>query len=103
MKIYTVQRQDKFDYDFSVELQNCGCYADRDKAIARAKQIYENMQGEYEDEIIEYDDEDDYPSEEDGRVELYEDDNGIYYEISFGFEEHHEVHSVAVDEWELQE
>ena len=102
MKVYTVQRKDKFYYDFSTELKNCGCYTDRDKAIARAKQIYEKMQGEYEDEMIQYSDKDEYEDEDYGALVVEEDVENGYYEITFGFEEDHEVHSVAVDEWELE-
>ena len=101
MKVYTVQRQDKFDYDFSVELRKCGCYINRDKAIARAKQIYERICGEYEDEMLHYSDKDEY-DEDSGALSVEEDTENGYYRISFGFEENYEVHSVAVDEWEVQ-
>lgn len=40
MKIYAVERLDKFDYDFSVELEKCGCFYNRNSALQRAKQIY---------------------------------------------------------------
>lgn len=103
MKIYTVERMDKYDYDFSVELKKCGCYVDKEKALQRAKQVYEGMCGEYEDEMKEYSDEDEYPEVCDGALEVEEDPEDGYYFIGFGFEEDHECHSVAVEEWELED
>lgn len=105
MKIYTVQRQDKFDYDCSVLLTNIGCYTDKAKAIARSKSEYESMQGEYEDQMEKYSDKDIYDPEEYGSGALYvEEDNECgYYIITFGLHEDYETHGVWVDEWELQE
>ena len=105
MKIYTVQRQDKFDYDFSVSLVNLGCYSDKAKAIARAKKEYGCMQGEYEDEMLKYSDKDIYdPNEYDsGALYVETDDEDGYYIITFGADEHYESHGVWVDEWELEE
>ena len=56
MKVYTVERQNKFDYDFSVELLKIGCFFDKAKAIVLAKEEFESMQGEYEDEMLKYSD-----------------------------------------------
>ena len=39
MKIYTVERLDKFDYDFSVELKKCGCFYNKEKAVQKAKEV----------------------------------------------------------------
>lgn len=103
MKIYTVQRKDKFYYDFSVELKKCGCFKDIEEAKRKAKSVYESMCGEYEDEMLEYSDKDEYEDEDDGALYVEEDYENGYYEISFGYEEDHEVHTVAVNEWELQE
>lgn len=103
MKVYTVQRKDKFDYDFSVMLTKCGCFADKEKAKKRARSVYEGMCGEYEDEMLEYSDKDEYEDEYDGALVVEEDPENGYYCISFGYEENHEVHNVAVNEWELQE
>ena len=103
MKIYTIERMDKFDYDFSVELKKCGCYVDKEKALQRAKEVYEGMCGEHEDEMKEYSDEDEYPEVCDGALEVEEDSENGYYFIGFGFEEHHECHSIAVEEWELDD
>jgi hypothetical protein len=103
MKVYTVLRQDKFDYDFSTTLVKCGCYVDKEAAKQKAKSIYEGMCGEYEDEMLEYSDKDNYEDEDDGALYVEEDPENGYYEISFGYEEDHEVHSVAVDEWVLHE
>ena len=103
MKIYTVERVDKYDYDFSVESRKGGCYADKEKALQKAKQVYESMCGEYEDEMKEYSDKDEYEDEDDGALYVEEDSENGYYEISFGYEEDHECHSVAVEEWELED
>lgn len=105
MKVYTVQRQNKFDYDCSVELLNLGCYADKEKAIARAKQEYERMQGEYEDEMLKYSDKDVYdPDDYDsGALYVEADDEEGFYLITYGADEHYENHIAFVDEWEVQE
>lgn len=105
MKVYTVQRQDEFDYDFSVLLTNLGCYADKAKAIARSKAEYERMQGEYEDEMLKYSDTDIYDPEEycSGALDVEADDECGFYAITFGAEEHYETHGVWVDEWKVQE
>ena len=103
MKVYTVQRQDKFDYDFSVALVNIGCYTDKAKAIEAAKKEYENMQGEYEDKMHEYSDVEVYDPDEYGSGALYVEADDVYgyYEITFGAFEHYETHCVWVDEWEV--
>lgn len=75
----------------------------QEKALQRAKKIYESMCGEYEDEMVRYSDKDYYEDESDGALYVEEDAENGYYEISFGYEEHHEYHSVAVEEWELKE
>ena len=105
MKVYTVERQNKFDYDFSVELLKIGCFFDRAKAIALAKEKFESMQGEYEDEMLKYSDKDIYdPDEYDsGALYVEEDDEYGYYCISFGAEEHYESHIVWVEEWDVEE
>ena len=104
MKIYTVQRQDKFDYDFSVLLTNLGCYTDKTKAIARSKAEYEHMQGEYEDEMLKYSDTDIYDPNDygSGALEVEVDDECGFYSISYGMHEDYETHGVWVDEWEVQ-
>lgn len=104
MKVYTVQRMDMFDYALSVELKKGGCYSDRNMALKRAKELYERMCGEYEDEMLRYSDEDAYPEVCDGALEVEEDPENGYYQISFGLcYEDHEFHSIAVDEWEMED
>ena len=100
MKIYAVERLDKFDYDFSVELEKCGCFYNRNSALQRAKQIYERMCGEYEDEMRRYADEEDEAS---GKTRVVEDDEYGYYLIAFGHDEDYECHSVAVETFELSD
>lgn len=103
MKIYTVERMDKYDYDFSVEITKHGCFTDKEKALQKAKQAYESMCGEYEDEMARYSDKDEYPDVDAGGLNIEEDPEYGYYGISFGYDEHYEFHSVAVEEWELDD
>ena len=104
MRVYTVHRQNKFDYDFSVELLNFGCYVNKEKAMAEAKREFGRMQGEYEDEMLKYSDRDVYDPDEYDSGALYveaDDEDGFYF-ISFGAQDHYESHIVWVDEWEVQ-
>lgn len=103
MKIYTVEKMDKYDYDFSVEISKHGCFTNKEKAIQKAKQVYESMCGEYEDEMVKYSDEDCYEDEASGKLYTEEDAKNGYYCIAFGFEDDYECHSVAVEEWELED
>lgn len=103
MKIYTVQRLDKYDYDFSHLLIKYGCYSNKANALERARQVYEGICAEYENEMERYADADSYPEVCDGALYIEEDDEFGYYEIQFGFEEDHEFHSVAVEEWEMED
>lgn len=102
MKVYTVYRQDKFDYDCSVSQVKLGCSLNKEKAIKIAKQEYEVMQGEYEDQMSKYSDADVYDPNEYGSGALFaEEDDGVYF-ISFGADEDYESHTVWVDEWDLE-
>ena len=103
MKIYTVERMDKYDYDFSVEIKKYGAFRDRKKALKRAKEIYERMCGEYEDKMLRYSDKDVYSDEYNGSLYVEEDPEYGYYEISFGCDGPYECHSVAVEEWEMED
>lgn len=100
MKIYTVERMDKFDYDFSVELRKCGCFYNKKNALQKAKEVYESMCGEYKDGMARYADEEDEAS---GKTRIEEDTENGYYLVTFGFEEHYECHSVAVEEYEIED
>lgn len=103
MKVYTVERMDKYDYDFSVEIKKGGCYSDRNKALKRARELYERMCGEYEDEMLRYPNENKYPGVFDSLLDVEEDSEYGYYRISFGLDENYECHSVAVEEWEMED
>lgn len=103
MIVYTVQRMDKFDYDFSVEITNKGCFTDKEKALHKAKRVYKNMCAEYADEMEKYSDEYTYPDEDEGALRVEEDPEGVYYQISYGLHEDYTVHSVWVDEWNTEE
>ena len=96
MRVYTVQRQDKSYYDFSVSTIKCGCYINRDKALQKAKSVYESLCSELEEDIEEYRD----TCGGEAEFEEYPDEG--YYSISYGDEEDHEVHLITVDEWEVQ-
>lgn len=103
MKIYTVTQMDKFDYDFSVTLTKHGCFQERENALSKAKEVFKQMRFNHSEDIIRYSDEDDYPEEGDGAYCQEIDTQNGYYRMSFGFEDEYEVHSVSVDEWELED
>ena len=103
MKIYTVQGMDKIDYDLSVEIRNLGCFYDRAKALQRAAEEFEKLKAYHAYNIEIYSNVEDYPSVDDGGINIEEDTENGYYLISFGFEEWYEVHTVAVDEWTVEE
>lgn len=100
MKIYTVERIDKFDFDFSVLPKKCGCFYDKDKALQRSRQVYETMCGEYEDEMRRCADEEDEAS---GKTRTEEDIENGYYLVAFGHDEDYECHTVAVEEYEIKD
>lgn len=104
MTIYVVSSMSKYDYDFSVETRKHGCFrpGSRDKAIAKAREVFEYLKSTCEEEIEEYSNEEEYPDEDSGALYIEEDDEFGYYQISFGTEEKHECHCVYVDEYELE-
>ena len=104
MTIYVVSSMSKYDYDFSVETQKHGCFrpASRDKAIAKAREVFKYLKNTCKEEIEEYSNEEEYPDEDSGALYIEEDDEAGYYQISFGTEENHECHCVYVDEYELE-
>ena len=103
MKIYTVQRMEKYDYDFSVILKKCGCFTDKEKAKEAARREYKKLYSDCAEEIERYSNEDEYRDVDEGMFEAIEDDENGYYRISFGYGEDYEMHNVAVNEWELEE
>lgn len=100
MKIYTVERLDKFDYDFSVELKKCGCFYNKEKALQRAKEVYETICSEYEDGMTKYGNEED---DTNGKTRVEEDAENGYYLVAFGHDEDYECHNVAVNEYEIED
>ena len=100
MKVYTVQRMDKYDYDFSVELKKCGCFVNKTDAKRKAKEVYDGMRVEYKEDIVDYERAKNM-YEDYSLLEFEEDDENGYYRISFGDSDEYEYHSVAVDEYEL--
>ena len=107
MKIYLVQEFSREDYDFSTEIKNHGAYVNRDEAVARAKEVFEDLKQRYADEIDrhtrkEYEDDEDWDEDyeefdEDGEVEFYTDDDRGLYELKFGSEEDFELHNVKIE------
>ena len=103
MKIYTVERMDKYDYDFSVEIKKYGAFRDRKEAIKKAKEVFDSICGEHEDDMERYFDKDVYIDEDEGALHDIKDSVFGYYNISFGAEENYECHSVVVEEWEMED
>lgn len=101
MKIYTVQRIDKIDYDFSVTTLKRGCFSNRNEALKRAKKEFEQLKNTFADEIDEYSNEEEYSDVSEGALEMIEYPENGFYRISFGFEEDFEVHTIEVEEWDL--
>ena len=103
MKVYTVQRMDKFDYDFSVEITNHGCFTNKADAIVASKKEFESMCAEYENKMKKYSDADIYPPDEyaSGALNVEKDEKFGFYAICFGNSDDYECHSVSVDEWEM--
>lgn len=104
MVIYVVSSMSKYDYDFSVETQKHGCFrpTSRDKAITKAREVFESMMNEFDEEIKKYGNKEEYPDEDFGALHIEAYDEYGYYQISFGAREHYECHSVYVDEYELE-
>jgi hypothetical protein len=100
MKVYTVQYQEKIDYDFSVIITNHGCFKNKEDAICELRNVVEKVKEEHKKDIEEYSNTDIYPNEDKGALYLEEDDDFFY--ISFGYEEYHQSHTVWIDEWEVK-
>jgi hypothetical protein len=101
MTVYTVMRQDKIDYDCSVLEIKWGCFAHKENAIARVKEIAAGMIAEFAAEIEKYSDKEKYPDGDSGAVEIEIYDE--YFCIRFGLEKHYEIHSVYIDDWEVED
>lgn len=105
MKIYLVQEFSRADYDFSTDIKNHGLYVNRDEAVVRARQVFENLKEQYAKEIDKYtykEDNDEY-FDEDGEVEFDIDEDKGWYEFSFGSEEDFELFRVTVEEIEFSD
>lgn len=98
MKIYTVQRMDQYDYDFSVLTTKYNAYKDHNKAFECSRKVYENMCEEYCEEMEMYSKEDEYDQ---GSLYIEEDDENGYYHMSFGREDEHESHCISVEEFDV--
>ena len=100
MKVYNVMSMSKYDYDFSVNLHQLGCYANKKDAISKKEEIATNFTNIFSEEIEMYGDKELYP-EGDGAA-LYIEDDEIYFEMSYGNDEHQAVHQVWIDELEVK-
>lgn len=100
MKVYTVQYQDKCDYDFSVEMTNHGCFRNKEDAIDALKKVVATIKKDNADDMERYSDEEEYPDEDNGALYIEEEDD--FFNMSFGYQEYHESHTVWIDEWEVK-
>ena len=94
MKIYLVQEFSRADYDFSTDIKHHGLYVNRNEAVAKAQDVFENLKQEYADEFEKYEC-------DDGEVEFDIDDDKGWYEFTFGVEEDFELFRVTVEEIEF--
>ena len=100
MKVYTVQYQEKCDYDFSVLVTNHGCFKNKEDAIETLRRVVTNIKEDHKKDIEEYSDKDTYLNEDEGALYIEEDDD--FFHMRFGYQEHHEGHTVWIDEWEVK-
>lgn len=107
MKIYTVTKMSKIDYDFSVTTTTHGAFLNFDNAVKRLKEVVEKFKKSIKNDIEKYSNIDIYPDEENG---LYTEDEEIdekfndgYWECHFGCQEHYEFHCIAIDEYEIED
>lgn len=97
MKVYTVHYQIKYEYDFSVEQTNHGCFKNKEDAIAALQKIVAKAkEKECVDEMEVTENFDNYDS-----GDLYVEEENDFFYMSFGYREHHEAHTVWIDEWEV--
>lgn len=100
MKVYNVMSMSKYDYDFSVNLHQNGCYANKQDAINQKEKVVAFYKNIFSEEIEKYGDKELYP-ERDGAA-LYIEDEEIYFAMSYGSDEHHAIHQVWIDELEVK-
>ena len=97
-KVYTVNYQIKYEYDFSVEQTRHGCFKSKADAIEALKKVVAKAK---EDECVsDMDITDDYDNYDSG--DLYMEEENDFFYMSFGYREHHEAHTVWIDEWEVK-
>lgn len=98
MKVYTVLYQIKYEYDFSIELTRHGCFKNKEDAIASLKKVVAKAkEDEHVSDMDITDDDDNYDS-----GDLYLEEEKDFFYMSFGCLEHHEAHTVWIDEWEVK-
>lgn len=97
MKVYTVQYQIKYEYDFSIEHTRHGCFKNKEDAIIALKDVV--AKAKEKECIDEMDITDEYDNYDSG--DLYVDEEDDFFFMSFGYLEHHEAHTIWIDEWEV--
>lgn len=100
MKVYNVMSMTRCDYDFSILTHQGGCYHNKRDAIKRKEVVVEEIKNACEEDIKEYSNANKYPDIADGA--LYVENDEIYFEMEYGFEENHVVHQVWIDELEVK-
>lgn len=103
MKIYTVTKQSKIDYDFSVETEKYGAFLDFDAAVKRMKKVVKELKAELKDNIKEYSDKETYIDEDNGLYTEYKDFENGYWACNYGFQENYESYQVCVDVFEVED
>lgn len=105
MRIYTVERTDKVDYDITFEQRKLGCFLDKNKALQCAKEGFERVKKIYAKDMEKYSDAKLYPPDDwdSGALWVEEDYDTGYYCISYGADENYESHQVCVEEWTVEE
>lgn len=100
MKVYNVSSMTRVDYDFSVLTYNKGCYFKMEDAIKRKEEVVKEFKKLFAEEIEHYGNENEYKDVSDGALYIEEDD--VYFQMEYGFEEDHVVHQVWIDELEVK-
>ena len=101
MELYAVVKQSKYDYDFSVLTTKHGIFVNKTEAICKAKAAFEKLKEECAEEIGKYTYHKDNALNESEELKFEIDEENGYFEMSFGYEEDHENHCVAVESFAL--
>ena len=100
MKVYNVMCMTRCDYDFSVLTHQEGCYYNKEDAIKRKDIVITEIKNACVEEIKEYSNKNKY--QDVGVGALYVENDEMYFEMQYGFEDDHAVHQVWIDELEVK-